>query len=679
MHKPIVWRNTIHEWLALGSLLALFFFWQVNHLEGFAWSYDEGVYLTSARAVCSGQRLYSEVFSSQPPAFISSIAWAFRLGGTSVATGRALIVLYATIGLLAVALMARELGGSLAGLAAVALLAIAPDFFPWSKTVMADLPSVSLAALAMALTFPYLRSGERSWLIFTGLALSASLLIKMFALSAFIPITLVVFWRLLRACPEPRRRDDLPRLRMEHVKEIGLLAVSIALPVLFCLLIYNPQDLYDQVVAFHLQAKKAFPLDIASNWRAIWQYLEGNRGFLPLAIYGALLLVMKRSVGAMAVIGWLILAAGTMLIYSPLWPGHHLIVLLPPLAILAGVAMGDLWGRLRDPPGQISPRRFFPFLVGLCTVVFYLSDLPAMLKKDAELSVGPQMGMGEEAVQFINAMTNPNDFIITDEQMIAFRARRQVPPLLCDTSFTRIRSGYLTAAELIEASKKFDAQVVLVWSGRFATLPEYGRWVRANYRLVKLYDAQHQIYQKRSPDEPLSSQQPLFGGEVPSSVRYSAGREKLGDYVTFLGYDLDSATVEAGGKLHLTLYWRTERVMDISYTVFTHLIDAQEHIWGQWDSIPCGGACPTTWWIEGDAIADEYEVAVDPDAPAGEYQIEVGVYNLETMERLPVFDKEGKQVPEARILLDNKVVVEKRKGEHLTTESYWLRSRWANE
>lgn len=185
MRKPIVWRNTIYEWLALGSLLALFFFWQVNHLEGFAWSYDEGVYLTSARAVCSGHRLYSEVFSSQPPAFISSIAWAFRLGGTSVATGRALIVLYATIGLLAVALMARELGGSLAGLAAVALLAIAPDFFLWSKAVMADLPSASLAALAMALTFHYLRSGERRWLIFTGLALSASLLIKMFALSAW--------------------------------------------------------------------------------------------------------------------------------------------------------------------------------------------------------------------------------------------------------------------------------------------------------------------------------------------------------------------------------------------------------------------------------------------------------------------------------------------------------------
>jgi hypothetical protein len=599
--------------------------------------------------------------------------------------------------------MAQELEGNLAGLAAVALLAITPDFYLWSRAVMADLPSASLVALAMALALHYLRSGERRWLIFTGLALSAGLLIKLFAFSAFIPVTLVVFLHFLKgdsapsrtkvttqaviasgAKQSPSRKEEIAssqkpvlseaegtllamtraeQLRTELVKDIGLLAISIALPLLLCLAIYDPRALYNRVVGFPLEARDAFPLDIVSNWRAIWNCLEENLGLLSLAIYGGLLLIARRSMGAIVTISWLMLTAVTLLAHSPLWPGHHWTVLLPPLAVLGGIAIADVWGRLRSLVGQISYRqRVLPLMVGLCVVAFYLFDLPATLKKDAELSVGPQMGMGEEAVQFINAMTNPDDFIITDEQMIAFRARRKVPPMLCDTSFTRIRSGDLTAAELIEASKKFDAQFVLFWGGRFATLPEYGRWVRANYRLVKLYDAQHQIYQKRSPDEPMSSQQPPLGGEVPPSVKYSAGRGKLGDYVTFLGYDLDSATVEAGGKLHLTLYWRAERVMDISYTVFTHLIDAQEHIWGQWDSVPCGGVCPTTWWIEGDVIADEYEITVDPDAPAGEYQIEVGMYSLETMERLPVFDTEGKQVPGARILLDNKVVVEKRKA-----------------
>jgi len=619
--------------LALASLLALFFFWQVNHLEGFSWDYDEGVFLVSAWEVDSGYRLYSEVFFAQPPGFISSIAWAFRLGGISVATGRALMVLYATIGLLAVALMARELGGSLAGLAAVALLAITPDFFLWSKAVMADLPSASLAALAMALAFYYLRSRERRWLVLSGLALSASLLIKLYAFPAFIPIALLVFWRL--------SRGDVPQSRMDFVKEIGLLAASIALPVLFCLLIYDPQYLYDQMLAFPLQAKKAFPLNVASNWQAIWNYLDENYGLLSLATFGGLLLLAKRRAGGMIIIIWLILATVGLLTHSPLWPRHHLIVLLLPSAVLGGVAIGDVWDRLRRLAAPIASQRMLPLLMGLCAVAFYSSALPATLKRDVGLSVGPQTEIGEEAVRFISAVTNPNDFVITDEQMIAFRARRRVPPLLCDTSFKRIQSEYLTANQLIEVSKKYDAQVVLLWSDRLAKLPGYVRWVKANYHLVKSYGARHQIYQKGQ--HPMKAQHPM--------------QINLGDKITFLGYDLRETEVEPGGTLYLTLYWQARAKMDTSYTVFTHLIDAQGYIGAQKDNLPCSGEAPTTGWLEGEVIVDEYEILVRPDTPPGKYRIEVGMYLLESMKRLAAVDEDRGRLSEDRVLLEPTIIV----------------------
>jgi 4-amino-4-deoxy-L-arabinose transferase-like glycosyltransferase len=125
----------------------------------------------------------------------------------------------------------------------------------------------------------------------------------------------------------------------------------------------------------------------------------------------------------------------------------------------------------------------------------------------------------------------------------------------------------------------------------------------------------------------------------------------LGNQVELLGYDLDRTSTKPGESLHLTLYWRALADMDASYTVFTHLLDGESRIWGQKDSVPKAGTYPTTLWVEGEVVADEYEIAVKPDAPPGEYVIEVGIYVPQSGQRLPVLDELG-QVQGDRILLE---------------------------
>lgn len=115
----------------------------------------------------------------------------------------------------------------------------------------------------------------------------------------------------------------------------------------------------------------------------------------------------------------------------------------------------------------------------------------------------------------------------------------------------------------------------------------------------------------------------------------------LGEGVRFLGYDLSSDSVKPGQALHLRLYWQALEAMQTSYTVFTHLVDTEEHIWGQNDNIPGSGALPTTSWIQGEVIADEYEIVVDPEAPPGEYSIETGMYDASTGQRLPAYGSDG--------------------------------------
>jgi hypothetical protein len=111
---------------------------------------------------------------------------------------------------------------------------------------------------------------------------------------------------------------------------------------------------------------------------------------------------------------------------------------------------------------------------------------------------------------------------------------------------------------------------------------------------------------------------------------------RLGDGVLFLGYDLSSEDVKPGDTLHLTLYCQALSEMQVSYTVFTHLLDANERTWGQMDSIPLRSEAPTTSWVSGEVIADEYDITVDAGAPPGDYAIEIGMYDASTGRRLPV-------------------------------------------
>jgi len=124
----------------------------------------------------------------------------------------------------------------------------------------------------------------------------------------------------------------------------------------------------------------------------------------------------------------------------------------------------------------------------------------------------------------------------------------------------------------------------------------------------------------------------------------------LGDQVRFLGYDLSPPPYRRGEALHLTLYWQATTKIDESYTVFVHLLNKDGIMGGQWDSVPGGGLLPTTSWLEGEVITDEYEVPIRAGAPPGEYSIQIGMYDVYTGERLKVRG-EGGDMAENRIVL----------------------------
>jgi hypothetical protein len=133
----------------------------------------------------------------------------------------------------------------------------------------------------------------------------------------------------------------------------------------------------------------------------------------------------------------------------------------------------------------------------------------------------------------------------------------------------------------------------------------------------------------------------------------TATNTNFGGQIELLGYDLHTDA----NPPSLTLYWRGLSAMDISYTAFVHLLDPAGKVIGQVDHVPGDGAFPTTGWLPGEVIADEYRLtapALHGGGSAGPLQLEAGLYDAQTGQRLPVVNQQGETVADYVILAGSK-------------------------
>lgn len=94
--------------------------------------------------------------------------------------------------------------------------------------------------------------------------------------------------------------------------------------------------------------------------------------------------------------------------------------------------------------------------------------------------------------------------------------------------------------------------------------------------------------------------------------------------------------VPQGQALLLNLYWQPLAPLDADYAIFLHLLDAQGRTVAQRDTVIRAGDYPTSRWQPGELALDLADLPIPADLPAGEYQLEMGVYRMDTIERLPL-------------------------------------------
>jgi hypothetical protein len=256
-----------------------------------------------------------------------------------------------------------------------------------------------------------------------------------------------------------------------------------------------------------------------------------------------------------------------------------------------------------------SPDLFYAYDVGLVEVAEYINTIPA----------------GEDVYLTPTSGDHYTLAFVTRRPFASFDGRDGLvlpPPMRGATIIVLLREDRST----LPALQRIWPEGEIAWT----LIDGYDRPYAAAYHLPSARSAVPE------PDHPVAA--------------------ALGSAAQLLGYSLEAKEAAPGDTLRLTLYWQVLAPLDRDYTVFTHLLG--EHnpatngpLWAGHDGQPDGGHYPTTAWQPGQIILDVHPLPIPVDAPAGEYQLETGLYFLESMTRLPAADTAGNPLPGDAVLL----------------------------
>ncbi|MFP3896676.1 MAG: glycosyltransferase family 39 protein [Anaerolineales bacterium] len=184
-----------------------------------------------------------------------------------------------------------------------------------------------------------------------------------------------------------------------------------------------------------------------------------------------------------------------------------------------------------------------------------------------------------------------------------------------------------------------------------------GEVVTAQYRvsLGDLEAGDYSLYMRTS-----ASERQLALGKVKvvaAPRRYEAPPmdhkldAEFDEVAELLGYDLSDVSTRPGQAVSISLYWQALDTPAANYKVFVHLVDQEEEIVAQHDSIPANWSRPTTGWQAGEVITDEHELSIPDDASPGTYRLYAGMYDAATFTRLPIVEGGRERQPDNRLPL----------------------------
>ena len=504
------------SWLAL--LVLIIAIWlRLNALSVPVDNYDEGVYVASLQSLASGHTLYAQVYCAQPPLFLLLLLPWYHLWGMTLFAARFGIVLYSLLGLGAMWWLGRQLGGQRVALIALTLLAFDPLYLEQSRVVEAEVPALAFAILAVAMAASARHTPDLRRAALSGVAFGIGFMIKLFVLPAIIPIgvfLLAPWWgsfvrtqireglKFIRSQNKSLRAADVPKAGTSarrwptRTQLVPLLQASwptvaasggafVAVVLLAFLSQPDRAAEWAQVIGLHASAAGALahqrsanvgiflniwwevPLIAAGSVAGIVGWRQGQWEATVLAVWGAACV--------------LVLA-----IQTPLF-AHHM-TLLPPAFIPGAALLGSYVVKLNGSNWR-----------GITIPAHYVLALILLIAfgKSVGQEIAAQHNPPTALIQAANDLqqfTVAGDLVVTDDQIVAVLAGREVPAPLVDTSTVRITTGALTTQQVIASATNPRVTAILWYGGRFDHLAGLRTWVTSHFVAAVTYGDGRVLY-----------------------------------------------------------------------------------------------------------------------------------------------------------------------------------------
>ncbi len=183
-----------------------------------------------------------------------------------------------------------------------------------------------------------------------------------------------------------------------------------------------------------------------------------------------------------------------------------------------------------------------------------------------------------------------------------------------------------------ELSQRFfdDAQLV------------YDEKLPGGQRVFKLYQARGR---QALDDHLLTLGAPFI--TTPQRTQVITAPVNLDNRFKLLGYEIVPSALKPGQKLRVITYWETQRSFLDNLIAFTHLIGPDGQLYAQADQLDVF----TDSLYPGLAFAQLHHLRLPPDAPPGQYHVQVGIYQRGSLQHLPILVN-GQSIADAVWLSD---------------------------
>jgi hypothetical protein len=460
-------------------------------------------------------------------------------------------------------------------------------------------------------------------------------------------------------CPEPRRRAVDGGRRYLLRRWFGTQAVIVVLYAPWLLYVgkfmlghtkdwIEPVDLFSFLRRFFTvySLGTTIPKDraILLVWAFVIAFLLGCYGLIRLPRERAIILGMYLFLPITS--SWLIS------LFRPIFDEKYLITVVPAYCIFLALGLGVLFQRTGQLAGKMA-RGFAAMVVGGLLLALMLASSGYSLSNYFHIPAYAKSPDWRALGATLRQKSAPGDLVIHNypDPALQYYLQDDLPLVVLPAS------SPVDPVATTEVLAKLAAERQRLW-----LVPQPSALWDA-HGFVKNWLDRHcdKVHQEAVGSLSLS----LYLTPSAFLDQMTPVNANLDDKVELVGYKLTTnvassqsgiLTTAPNTALRLTLYWRVLTSMETSYTVFTHLLNANGQLWAQKDNPPVRGSYPTTEWGAGQTIVDKYDIVVPPDAPVGQYKLEVGWYDTTTGQRLPLLDETGQRQDE-RVLLYDRIVV----------------------